>query len=80
MLSGGLHPHYRAVVRTQLSYANFEIVEAPTNAAGDEDLGALIDDKTACVVVQNPGFFGHVRDLSPLADTAMTRGRCWSRW
>lgn len=74
VLSGALHPHYRAVVRTQLSYADFEIVEAPTNAAGDEDLSALIDDKTACVVVQNPGFFGHVRDLSPLADAAHGKG------
>jgi len=39
-----------------------------------EDLRSRIDDKTACVVVQNPSFFGGVRDLTELADAAHEKG------
>jgi len=33
----------------------------------------MIDDDTACVVVQNPGFFGHLRDFSALARQCRAR-------
>jgi glycine dehydrogenase subunit 1 len=43
---------------------------------GDEDqtadlaaLGAMVDDDTAMLAVQNPNFFGQVEDLSSLAET-----------
>ena len=39
-----------------------------------EDIIALIDDDTACVVVQQPDVFGHVRDLNGLADAVHARG------
>jgi glycine dehydrogenase subunit 1 len=41
---------------------------------GIEDLAGRIDDDTACVIVQNPGFFGGVRDLSFLATLCHERG------
>jgi glycine dehydrogenase subunit 1 len=34
---------------------------------GGEDLARLVDGDTACVVVQNPDFYGEVRDYSELA-------------
>jgi glycine dehydrogenase subunit 1 len=37
-------------------------------------MAARIDGETACVVVQYPGFFGHVRDLSALAEAAHAKG------
>ncbi len=40
---------------------------APPDVEATEALDDMIDERTACVVVQNPGFFGHVRDLGPLA-------------
>ena len=40
---------------------------AGPGSRGGEDLAALIDRETSCVVVQNPGFFGEVRDYSGLA-------------
>ncbi len=74
ILSGGLHPHYRDTTMTIAGLHRMELDSAATDWQGDENLIALIDDKTACVVVQNPAFFGHVRDLSPLADACHNAG------
>jgi len=74
VLSGALHPHYRAVTETQARFTEFEVVSAPPAPNGQEDLAAMIDKNTSCVVVQNPGFFGHVRDLSPLAAACHAAG------
>ena len=74
LLSGGLHPHYRDVTETLVKFTNFETVAAPPDEKGVEDLAARIDDGTACVVVQNPAFFGHVSDLAPLAAACRAAG------
>ncbi len=67
ILSGGLHPHYREATHTISGLHNMTMSMADANYSGDEDLISKIDDETACVVVQNPDFFGHVRDLTPLS-------------
>jgi glycine dehydrogenase subunit 1 len=74
ILSGGLHPHYRDVTETQTRYLDLKIVATAPDLTGSEDLAALIDDDTACVVVQNPGFFGHLRDFSALAVQCQAKG------
>lgn len=74
VLSGGLHPHYRSVTETQTRYLDLDIVSAAPDLTASEDLGAMIDDDTACVVVQNPGFFGHLRDFSALAQQCQAKG------
>ena len=67
VLSGNLHPQYAAVVETQTRFTDDEILRQPPLAEGNEDLAALVDDETSCVVVQNPDFFGHLNDLCDLA-------------
>jgi glycine dehydrogenase subunit 1 len=74
LLSGSLHPHYREIVATHARFAGFTADAAAPDVAGDEDQAARIDERTSCVVVQNPGFFGHVRDLRPLAAAAHAKG------
>ncbi|UEM04206.1 aminomethyl-transferring glycine dehydrogenase subunit GcvPA [Skermanella rosea] len=74
VLSGGLHPHYRDVTATNARFHGFEVLTAPADPDGKEDLAALVDDKTSCVVVQNPGFFGQVRDLTDLAAAVHAKG------
>jgi glycine dehydrogenase subunit 1 len=74
VLSGGLHPHYREVVETHAKFTGFEATLAPADPAGNEDLTKLIDANTSCVVVQNPSFFGHVKDLSALAKACQAAG------
>jgi glycine dehydrogenase subunit 1 len=74
VLSGGLHPHYRETVETYARYSGFDIASQPPAPDAAEDLAALIDDQTSCVVVQNPDVFGHVRDLAPLAEACHGAG------
>jgi glycine dehydrogenase subunit 1 len=74
ILSGGLHPQYRSVVETQSKFLDGNIAAADPDASGVEDLVPLIDEDTACVVVQNPTFFGHLHDLRPLAEACHAKG------
>jgi len=77
VLSGTLHPHYRSVVETMEKYdaddTNLTIF-SPYSADGKEDLANQVDEDTACVVVQNPSFFGNARDLTALADAVHAKG------
>jgi glycine cleavage system P protein (glycine dehydrogenase) subunit 1 len=74
VLSGGLHPHYRAVCQTYAQFAGFEL-GVPDAAPGiAQDLAALIDGDTACVVVQNPDFYGEIRNYSELAEVCHQAG------
>lgn len=74
VVSGNLHPHYREVVATDAHAQGFTVDFASPDPEGREDLAGRVDDKTSCVVVQNPGFFGQVRDLSKLAEAAHAKG------
>jgi glycine dehydrogenase subunit 1 len=74
VLSGGLHPHYRAVTETHARFLGFALAAPPPAPEGGEDLMALVDDATSCVVVQNPDVFGHVRDYSALAEACHAKG------
>src|SRR5947209_128384 len=62
LLSGGLHPHYAETVETVASLSG-EVIRAPIVTGTAEDIAALIDDRTACVVMQSPDVFGLIRDL-----------------
>jgi glycine dehydrogenase subunit 1 len=74
VLSGGLHPHYRAVCETYARFAGEELQAQDPAPGGGEDLATLIDGETACVVVQNPDFYGEIRDYTPLAQICHQKG------
>jgi glycine dehydrogenase subunit 1 len=74
VLSGGLHPHYRAVTATHARFLGFELDALEPDPQGTEDLIQRIDPNTSCVVVQNPGFFGHVRDWTKLGEACRAAG------
>lgn len=74
ILSGGLHPQYRAVTETTAHFAGGIVQAMPAAPDGVEDIIRAIDDDTACIVVQTPDFFGHLRDLRPLAEAAHAKG------
>jgi glycine dehydrogenase subunit 1 len=69
LLAGDLHPHYRAVIETYGRFNGFATTTTPIEA-----LAAAIDNATSCVVVQNPGFFGDVRDYAALAEACHRAG------
>ena len=74
VLSGDLHPHYRSVTATALQYSGLAVETLAPDPLDLEDLIGRIGGETACVVVQNPGFFGRVRDLSALAAACHAEG------
>lgn len=74
VLSGGLHPQYRAVVDTLSSYSGANVDALDADPKGIEDIIARIDGETSCVVVQYPSVFGSIRDLQPIADAAHAKG------
>ena len=74
VLAGGLHPHYGATAGTMCRFAGIEVAQAPAWPERAEDLLALIDADTACVVVQSPSVFGMLHDLRPIAEEAHARG------
>ncbi len=74
VLSGRLHPHYTAVIENLSEMGGFDVAQVDMHVTGAEDLVALIDDETSCVVVQNPDFFGNVADFTALAAAVQAKG------
>jgi glycine dehydrogenase subunit 1 len=68
ILSPGVHPEYRAVVHTYTQGMDLDIVGEGDLTADLPDLVALLDQDTACLVVQSPNFFGEIEDLEGLAE------------
>jgi glycine dehydrogenase subunit 1 len=67
VLSGGLHPHYREVCETYARFVGFELAAQAPAPGGGENLAGLVGRDTSCIVVQNPDFYGEIRDYSELA-------------
>ncbi len=74
VLSGGLHPQYRAVIDTLSDYSGANVDALDADPRGIEDIIARIDGETSCVVVQYPSFFGSIRNLQSIADAAHAKG------
>ncbi len=74
ILSGGLHPHYAQAIRTYSAMAGDEAQVLPPDVFAAETLAAHVDGDTACAVVQNPDFFGNLRDLAEAAAACQAKG------
>ena len=74
ILSGDLHPHYRSVTASTLQFTDLEVEALDPDPLGMEDLLGRVNGGTACVIVQNPSFFGRAKDLRALADECHAEG------
>jgi glycine dehydrogenase subunit 1 len=74
VLSGGLHPQYRAVVETVSGMAGDTVRALAPDPTGTEAILEAIDKDTSCVVVQSPSFYGNLIDLKPIAEKAHEMG------
>jgi glycine dehydrogenase subunit 1 len=77
VVSSGLHPEYRACLKTYLANFPFTIVNVPLGADGATDAAALaaaVDETTFAVVVQSPNVFGVVEDWAAAARAARGKG------
>lgn len=73
VLSGGLHPHYRDVVKAYLKDDPYLECLSPS-PEGQGDILDHIDSDTAAIVIQTPDFYGHLRNVEAAAKAAHDQG------
>ncbi|HSQ26741.1 MAG TPA: aminomethyl-transferring glycine dehydrogenase subunit GcvPA [Anaerolineales bacterium] len=74
VVSPSVHPQYRNVLRTYNPDASVTIT-GDENLNNDlETLKGMLDKDTACLIVQNPDFFGQLLDVDGLADAVHAAG------
>jgi glycine cleavage system P protein (glycine dehydrogenase) subunit 1 len=80
-VSGAVNPEVRRVLATYCSGPGIDVVEVPADLAPDgsgltpvAEAGRVLDDRIACLIVQQPNLFGGVEPMGPLADAAHATG------
>ncbi|MBI5238164.1 MAG: aminomethyl-transferring glycine dehydrogenase subunit GcvPA [Deltaproteobacteria bacterium] len=77
ILSAALHPEYRETVKTYLKFRGAEAAEALYCTEEGRTLPgaveAVCNEDPACLIVQNPNFFGCIEDVEALS--ALMRGK-----
>jgi glycine dehydrogenase subunit 1 len=77
LIAKSVHPEYIEVTRTYTQHGDTGIgilgVDESTGCVSSDDL-AQLDDKTACLVIQSPNFFGCIEDVEALAERAHAVG------
>lgn len=75
VLAPTVHPLYRAVVHTYTQGMGLEIVGEEDASVSLDDLIAMVDEQTACLILQNPNFLGQLESLAGVADQVHARGK-----
>ena len=67
--AASVHPEYRQVLSTYLANLDTELttVGTPQGTVSVDELAAVVDDRTACVVLGHPNFFGCLEDVEAVA-------------
>lgn len=74
LVSGSVHPHTREVIETQAKWTSQQAELLAIDIHNKEDVLPHLSPDLACVLVQNPSFCGHVRDLNHLAEACHAQG------
>ena len=74
LVSTGIHPHYRAVLKTYTSGLGLDIHELSYDDSGVLDPATLDATDAAAVVVGYPNFFGRLEDVEAVAANAHEAG------
>jgi len=77
VISGAVSPIFRRMIDCYCINLDVERIEVPAGSGTDsnlENLGKALSDKTACVIVQYPNFFGGIEDYSGIAAAAHANG------
>jgi glycine dehydrogenase subunit 1 len=75
VLSPGIHPQYREVVKTYLRGTHAAVVTGDEDGTADlARIRSLIDQHTAALVIQNPNFFGQWEPIEGLAHEVQAAG------
>ncbi len=69
-----VHPETRKILKTYLQFKDVEVVEVDYDREyGTTDLNKLkevVGEETACILVQNPNFFGVIEDVDEIGSIA----------
>jgi glycine dehydrogenase subunit 1 len=76
LVAESVHPEYRQTLATYMTNLETRMVTMPTPAGflDPDDLKRALNDRTSCVVVQHPNFFGCLEEVEALAGAAHARG------
>ncbi len=76
VVAESVHPEYRQTLATYLKDLGIKIVTIPTpNGFLDpNDLAKVLDEQTACVLVQHPNFFGSLEEVDAIGKAAKAKG------
>ncbi len=74
--AASVHPEYRQTLATYLTNLDVELVTlaTPQGTVAPDDLARAVDDRTACVLVQHPNFFGCLEDVRSMVEIAHKAG------
>jgi glycine dehydrogenase subunit 1 len=69
LIARSVHPDYRQILATYLANLDVELVtlDTPGGTLDPQALKAAVNDKTACLLMQQPNFFGCVEKMETLA-------------
>jgi len=74
LVSPWIHPQYRHTLRTYLPGGQVTITGDENLRTNLDELVGMLDDDTACLIIQNPNFFGELMDVDDLADAVHAAG------
>lgn len=76
VVAGSMHPEYRQILHSYLKNLDTQVVtvSAPQGKVDVAELTSAVDDKTACVLLQHPNFFGCLEEVQSIADLAHEAG------
>lgn len=74
IISPSINPQYRQTLRTYLPGDQVTIIGDEEHNASLTDLLTLLDEDTACLIVENPTFFGDLLDCEGLDDAVHNAG------
>ncbi|HVX14024.1 MAG TPA: aminomethyl-transferring glycine dehydrogenase subunit GcvPA [Pirellulales bacterium] len=74
--AASVHPEYRQILETHLCNLGIELltVGTPDGVLSPDDLASAVNDQTACVLLQQPNFFGCVEQAERLGAIAHQAG------
>ncbi len=74
--AASVHPEYRQILATYLANLGIELVtvETPDGVISPETLAKVVNDQTACVLIQQPNFFGCLEPVEAIGKIAHEAG------
>lgn len=76
VVAESVHPHYREILKTYFASIGCELVTVPASEGTVKPaaVAAVVDQQTACVLLQHPNFFGCLEEVEAIAKIAHDAG------